>query len=118
MNSITAELEPYLDKGAELAPAEDRLLGSRTNYLSSREQIFQKSKSINDQLNGMELTINGITNSVNEGDKVSSGESKEMAGVERVFNTYYDTMKWIEGSTGEIKGKLQEIESTYNLFKY
>lgn len=118
LNSITAELEPYLDRGAELIPTEERMMGPRTNYLSTREQIFQKSKSINDQLNAMEAGINDITTSVNEADKAVSGGPKEMAGVETVFNTYYDTMRWIDNSTNEIKGKLENIEGTYNLFKY
>ncbi len=65
----------------------------------------------------MEASLEDITNLINEADKTGTAAGgKEMASVERIFNTYYDTMKWIEASTGELKERLQSIEAGYNLF--
>lgn len=118
LNSMTAELEPYLDRGSNLMPADENVPGIRTNYSSGREEIFHKSKNINGQLNMIEAGINEITDTLNETKRLESGDVKEMSGIETVFNTYYDTIKWIEASTLENKNKLEAIEATYGLLKY
>lgn len=118
LNSMTAELEPYLDRGSNLMPADENVPGMRTNYSSGREEIFHKSKNINGQLNSIETGINEITDTLNETKGLESGERREISGIETVFNTYYDTIKWIEASTKENKSKLEAIESTYGILKY
>jgi archaellum component FlaC len=115
---MTAELEPYLDRGSNLMPADDNVPGIRTNYSSGREEIFHKSQNINGQLNAIEAGINEITDTLNETKRLESGDTKEISGLETVFNTYYDTIKWIETSTQGNKNKLETIETTYNLLKY
>ena len=117
---MSRELGQYLGRNTTsgMPPPDERSIGGKTSYWNSREQISQKADNINKKLNDIEDTLNETTSKINEEDKTAAS-TKENAGIERVLNTYYDTLKWIESSTSDTNEQLKSIETVYGrIMKY